>query len=92
MKRWSAFAVVSTAIILELLPVAVAHGHDGEDNNVEMDMTAAESPADMGYSYFRHPDHVKLIVAHIALMSIGWIFVLPIGKQTCGDTHRGTSN
>ncbi|KAF2100041.1 hypothetical protein NA57DRAFT_37968 [Rhizodiscina lignyota] len=81
MKTWSGLVLAGAAILLELLPVAVAHGNDGEA--VDMDMSPAPSdaaPAPMAIptSYFRHTEHGKMILAHIALMSIGWAFVLPV--------------
>ena len=32
-------------------------------------------------SYFRLKEHSNVILAHIALMSIGWAFVLPLGEH-----------
>ncbi|RDW85428.1 hypothetical protein BP5796_03753 [Coleophoma crateriformis] len=29
-------------------------------------------------SYMRHPEHVTLILAHIVLMTVGWVFCLPV--------------
>jgi hypothetical protein len=36
-----------------------------------------EEPA----SYFSHGEHSTTILAHIALMTLGWCFILPVGKQ-----------
>ncbi len=81
MKRWSAIVLASAAITLELLPVAVAHGdHGGDEVSASPDAPAAHM--EQSPNYFRHPEHGKAVLAHIALMTISWAFVLPIGKQS----------
>ena len=51
---------------------------------VDMDMShASDKPKDASEypdTYFSHPDHVSVIYAHIALMVLSWVFVLPVGK------------
>lgn len=32
-------------------------------------------------SYFRHAEYSYLIVSHIVVMAVAWVFVLPVGKQ-----------
>lgn len=78
---------LAAAVVGLLLPMALAHGGD-EGMNMTMDMANGlpvaidqsapepEQPA----SYFRHPEQRSLLIAHIALMVLGWVFVLPIGK------------
>lgn len=46
----------------------------------------SESPT----SYFSYGQHSSTILAHIALMSIGWCFVLPAGKlsSTSGEYYN----
>lgn len=41
-----------------------------------------------GESYFRLKEHSNVILAHIALMSIGWAFVLPLGEYLRRQTSR----
>ncbi|KAI9743291.1 MAG: hypothetical protein M1818_003137 [Claussenomyces sp. TS43310] len=70
-----------SVLVLSLVSVASGHGSDAE---MEMDHAKAAfnstDPLNMGPpSYFRHDEHSGLMVAHIILMSIGWIFVLPLG-------------
>lgn len=82
MKRWNTLAFASTAVLLGLLPLALAHGD--EDMNMGGDApepapAKVESPPS---SYFRYKEHSNVILAHIVLMVIGWGFVLPVGKQT----------
>ena len=79
MKWWSALVLASAAITLELLPVAVAHGDHGEDE-VSAPGDAPAAQMELPPNYFRNPEHVKAVLAHIALMTISWAFVLPVGK------------
>ena|ERR1700722_18091272 len=73
-----------------LLDLALAHGHDGD---VTMDMSggmdqpdilrptisASSSSAVVGPpSYFRHAEYSELMLTHIVLMSVAWVFLLPL--------------
>lgn len=72
---------------------ASAHGdesHMAADMDMGMTTTGAGVPSSatpsnatlaVPPSYFRHPEHSHLIIAHIALMTIAWVFVLPIGMN-----------
>jgi hypothetical protein len=93
-----ALRTVAGALLLGLLPLAVAHGHDGD----AMDMDAMASMSDSSVArptilssssdmanlsttayppnYFAHGEHGGLMLAHIALMTIAWTFVLPVGE------------
>jgi hypothetical protein len=82
--RFLAFVVIVGA-----LPAILAHGSDdgamdmGEQGDI-MDMTAKEpKPGPDSYppTYFAHPEHVNAIYAHIGIMVIGWVFMLPIGMR-----------
>jgi hypothetical protein len=63
--------------------------HGGEES---MDMGMAKEPPKPDFdsyppTYFALADHAGLIYAHIAVMVISWVFLLPIGKYTfAGDT------
>lgn len=68
-------------VLFALLPVVLAHGDEGHD----MDMShASDKPKEVAPeypdTYFAHPDHVGAIYAHIILMVLSWVFVLPVGK------------
>lgn len=88
-----------TLLLLCLLSVALAHGHDeGEAMDVsggEMGHNTTPNPSnatDSGPpSYFRHTEYSGLMLAHIVLMSVGWIFILPIGMFV-QETARYFSN
>ena len=84
-------AFLSTAaLLLGVIPLVVAHGDDGVYDmaapgaHVEhgMEMSAnASVPVTMKLpSYFTHPEYTAWLYAHIALMTVGWVVVLPLGK------------
>lgn len=72
-------------VLLDLVSVALAHGH-GENTAMNMSngMNLPEAHISNSSivgpsSYFRYTKYSGLILAHIILMSIAWIFVLPLG-------------
>lgn len=78
-----------------LAALTTAHGDDesmdmGMDMSIDMhSSTAAPTPTASAHansegpmSYFAYGKHSSTILAHIALMSLGWCFVLPAGKRT----------
>jgi len=80
-------------ILLSIASIALAHGHDeneamdmagGEMSHTEASrpiISAISNSTDPGPpSYFRPTEHSGLMLAHIVLMSIGWIFILPLGE------------
>ncbi|KAE9369615.1 integral membrane protein-like protein [Stipitochalara longipes BDJ] len=79
------FVTFSGAALLGLASVAVAHGHD-EDMGMNMGApsmaqptTASGANVTVAETYFRHSEHTGLLAAHIFLMTVAWIFILPIG-------------
>lgn len=73
----------SAVLLLGLAAQAIAHGgdHHGEAPAMDMNMGAddgAEKP-DYPPSYFDHPDHKAFVYAHIVLMTLSWVFALPVG-------------
>lgn len=79
----SAFRVAAaTAFLGLLLPVVLAHGDDDTMDMGEAVGLAADEPnPDVEYppTYFAHPEHRGVLVAHIVLMVLAWVVVLPIG-------------
>jgi hypothetical protein len=79
------------AIFLACLATAVPHGDDEHsDMGMSMDMSsgasATPSPtvqanSEGPMSYFAYGKHSGAIMAHIALMMLGWCIVLPAGKS-----------
>ena len=79
-----AIRTLASAFLLGLLlPLAAAHG-DHEHKNMDMGVPAPAAtpvPADSyAPNYFSHAEYRGLMYAHIALMTFGWVFVLPLGK------------
>jgi hypothetical protein len=78
----SALRLCAGAAFLGFIAVAGAHSDEiGED----MDMpsgTEAGASAETTYAptYFANPDHVHIIYAHISLMVLAWVFILPVGE------------
>jgi len=79
------FVTFTSAILLGLTSVAVAHGHD-EDMNMNMGESSITHPTmtsganvTLPETYFRYGEHSGLLAAHIFLMTIAWVFILPIG-------------
>lgn len=83
------FAPLAVAALLGSLSLAAAHGH-GQESSPAMEMgmlsetrpivPATNSSVTSPESYFQYGEHSTLIFCHIMLMSISWIFVLPIGR------------
>jgi len=89
--RHAVFLLASPAALLALIPFALGHGDEmgGMDGGMGMGMTTDQpQPEDGSYppTYFTHPEHKGIIYAHIALMVVSWIFVLPVGE--CIPTTR----
>lgn len=75
--------LATAALLLEALPLVVAHGHGDETSGSSMDMENAAQPSipdgDVPHSYWSLPEHTSLIFAHIVLEIIAWFVVLPVG-------------
>lgn len=67
-----------------LLPAVLAHGDDDAMNMDGGMPTGADEPPqpdpELLPSYVHHPDHRGTLLMHIALMTLAWVFVLPIGR------------
>ncbi|TVY34797.1 putative membrane protein [Lachnellula occidentalis] len=81
------FAAPTVVVLLGLASVAGAHGHEG-DMKMDIGDTSISRPAlatkpdtmDAGpQSYFQYGEHSGFLVAHILLMILGWMFILPVG-------------
>lgn len=76
-------ALCTGFLLLAVAPAVLAHG---DDMDMEMDMGAAMDVANTTAepekiyppTYFAHPEHQSLILAHIVLMTLAWIFALPV--------------
>ncbi|OTA65948.1 hypothetical protein K449DRAFT_431410 [Hypoxylon sp. EC38] len=78
----SALKLLALVAVAGALPAVLAHGHDdGGSMDMDMDMSKEEpkpDPDSYPPTYFSHPEHVVEIYAHIALMVISWVIMLPI--------------
>ncbi|KHE78641.1 hypothetical protein GE21DRAFT_1057557 [Neurospora crassa] len=77
-------ALTGAAVFGLLVPTVLAHGGDegGHSGHGGMEMTDADKPRpeeEYPLTYFAHPDHKTAIYAHIALMVLAWVFMLPVG-------------
>lgn len=76
----------TAALLLETLPLVVAHGHgDGEGSAAEeMDKQKVPQHQDVNgngaSSYWRLSEHAGLMYTHIALEMLAWFVVLPVGR------------
>ncbi len=89
----SAFELLALAAIVAALPTVLAHGGHDDGGAMDIDM-GGKKDVSMGssedalnpesdpltLSYFAYPEHAAAIYAHIALMVLGWVVVLPIGR------------
>ncbi|KAK8117853.1 uncharacterized protein PG998_006134 [Apiospora kogelbergensis] len=72
----TALSLLVVVATIGAFPAVLAHG-DGE--GMEMDAPQEEQKLD-SYppTYFSHPEHRAVMYAHIVLMVLGWVVVLPI--------------
>jgi hypothetical protein len=86
-----------TALLLGLLPIALASAH-GDDHGASMDMggmgemtsshgppAASQSSEPIPPSYFRHTEYSGWIYGHIIVMTLTWTVILPLGKYFCDE-------
>lgn len=90
--------LATAAVLGALLPAVLAHGDEGMsmggDMDAAMDMSAQQPDTDAQEyppNYFGHTEHRGVLFAHIALMVLGWVVVLPLGKSTRGAPPRELS-
>lgn len=87
----SSLAASALVLLLAASPTVLAHDHyvaiTSSPGTMDMDMTSHSSPSNSSApiapvesepSYFRHEDYHWILLTHIILMSLSWIFVLPI--------------
>lgn len=89
-KRSAKLVVNSITLLWGLASVANAHGH-AKGGNMEMGgsevsrpvlATATSYPETISdpQTYFQYGEHTGVMVAHIVLMTLAWVFILPIGE------------
>lgn len=90
MLRRRALLLATAALLLEALPLALAHGddHDASDmsgmppmSEAHSQPTPATSSSDGPTSYWSLSEHVSLLSTHILLMTLAWVVLLPVGTS-----------
>ncbi|KAI1175323.1 hypothetical protein F4777DRAFT_337588 [Nemania sp. FL0916] len=81
------FRLLALLAVVGALPAVLAHGGDegamdmGNGGDMGHDAMSGEEakpdPDSYPKTYFAHPEHVTAIYAHIGIMVIGWVFMLP---------------
>ncbi|RFU24218.1 hypothetical protein B7463_g12117, partial [Scytalidium lignicola] len=80
MKSIRSLAVTLVGVaLLGLVPLVVAHGDEAMDMSAPPATAPAEASDGAPSNYFRLEEHSGTMLAHIAIMTISWIFVLPVG-------------
>lgn len=76
------------AVLLHLTTTAAGHGHD---STMDMGTMKPNSTAPAHSSFIAHDvwtiasyaglgEHLSSLVAHVVLMALAWLFILPTGK------------
>jgi len=74
-----AVVFLSSAVVLDLFPAALAHGDEDVDMGGGADALKPD-PESYPPTYVTHPEHQGLMSTHIAFMTVAWVFVLLPGK------------
>lgn len=86
------FRLLALLAVAGAIPKVFAHGGDegamdmGNDGDMggHGGMGSEDPQPDPGSypaTYFAHPEHVTAIYAHIGIMVVGWVFMLPTGTR-----------
>lgn len=78
----SALYLLAVATVLGFIPTALAHGDE-----MDMDMGHGVEPPKLdpdAYppTYFAHSEYTGVIYAHICLMAVAWVIILPTCEKT----------
>lgn len=76
--------VLTTIFLLGISSIVIAHGHDEGMSMAEPEMgrptLAVTANVTVEPTYFTCDEHSGLMMAHILLMIVAWVFVLPISQ------------
>jgi hypothetical protein len=87
--RMSSLRWTVAALLLQLASTVAAHGHDDGTDGMDMDMDMGgtkPSSEEAEYDPYNDPSyaglsaHSGMMLAHIGLMVLAWLFILPVGK------------
>lgn len=87
-RQLASIAVLGLSLVLPVLADnSRRHGDEGMEGMADMapDQQDSEYPP----TYFAHPEHVHVLYAHIALMTVAWVILLPIGKSSRSHNAAG---
>ena len=77
----TALSLLAAAAVLSLVPAVAAHGGPPEGGESGMNMDMKDEKLDSyPNTYFSHPEHQGVMYAHVALMSLAWVVMLPVGE------------
>jgi hypothetical protein len=96
MRRMLATTIPVAAVLLHLTTLAAAHGHD---SSIDIDIARPNitGPAHSSFiaddvwntaSYVDLGERSASMLAHVILMILAWLFVLPIGKSSTSTYFR----
>lgn len=75
----TALSLLAAAAAFSLVPAVAAHGGDRESGESGMNMDVKdEKLGSYPATYFSHPEHQGVMYAHVALMSLAWVAMLPV--------------
>ena len=74
MTNWRVLTLATAALLLEKLPLVVAHGEEHNEGPVEVQEGGRPQ------SYWGLSDYAALMYWHVGLEILAWIVVLPVGK------------
>lgn len=76
------FTALTGALLLGHISTVLAHG--GEDMSANAALSQPELTLSSNFTgpatHFQYGEQSTLMMAHIVLMTAGWVFVLPVGK------------
>jgi len=83
MHRNRTVVVAAAALSLGALPFVAAHAGGHAQAEQANGTVVNTDPQDATPTYFRHPEYAGWMYAHIALMIVGWVVVLPPALMLC---------
>lgn len=87
--RYSAARALGLFLLLSCSHITLVVTHEAQAN--EHHGTMNQAAMDDKPSYFSLSDHVGLLYIHIALMTVAWVVILPVGKLSLPTTWKSFS-
>lgn len=86
MVRSAVAYTIPAALLLLILPFALAHGDDEHGAAADSSNATVESNNHADHeavSYFAAGGHTGILVAHVTVEVLAWMFILPVGTSLC---------